>query len=239
MCGRFAQTTPPRAFAERYGVDPVLALPNVPARYNIAPTQNALVIRHNPQEERRELSLLRWGLVPSFAADTARAGSLINARSESVAEKASFKAAWFKPRRCVVPADAFYEWQQGAGGKTPHAIARADGTPMAFAGLWEGWKDPASGQWLRTFTLLTTTANDLLRPLHERMPVILDEDQIGAYLTAPDPRDLLRPYPAEAMRLWPVSARVNAVRNDDADLLVEVTGLPAGSPSPVAQPSLF
>lgn len=236
MCGRFAQIDRPKLFAERYGVDPLLALPDAPARYNIAPTQMALVIRHNPQENRRELSALRWGLVPSWSKDASRAGSLINARSESLMEKASFKAAWLKPRRCVVPANAFYEWKQGASGRAPHAIARADGAPMAFAGLWEGWKEPTSGQWMRTFTILTTAANDLLRPLHERMPVILDEADIGRYLTAPEPYDLLRPWPAEAMRLWPVSARVNAVRNDDAGLMDEAPPMPA---PPEKQPSLF
>ncbi|MGU3494117.1 SOS response-associated peptidase [Xanthobacteraceae bacterium A53D] len=219
MCGRFSQSQPPSSYAAFFTLDQAVPLPNAAPRYNVAPTQQAQVIRFNPQTQRAELSVLRWGLVPSFAPDISRAASLINARSEGVSERTAFRAAWRKPRRCIVPAEAFYEWQPGSTPRQPYAIGLKSGAPMGLAGLWEGWKDPASGEWLRTFTILTCAANPLLAPLHERMPVILEPAQMADWLTAPDPAPLLRSYPAEAMTLWPVSTRVNAVRNDDADLL--------------------
>ncbi|WP_029006034.1 SOS response-associated peptidase [Azorhizobium doebereinerae] len=236
MCGRFAQSQAPSAYGAFYSLHPQVGMPNAPARFNVAPTQDALVIRFNPQSLKAELSLLRWGLVPSWAKDTSRAASLINARSEGIADKPSFKAAWEKPRRCVVPADAFYEWRRADGGRQPFAIALKSGAPMGFAGLWEGWKDPASGEWLRTFTILTCAANPLLAPLHDRMPVILDGADMERWLTARDPRDLLRAYPAEQMALWPVSTRVNAVRNEGADLLAPQA---VAEPPPEAQASLL
>ncbi|WP_341988528.1 SOS response-associated peptidase [Azorhizobium sp. AG788] len=223
MCGRFVQHQAPVFYAAQFGLDTRdVALPNAPARFNVAPTQDVMVIRHNPESRRAELSLLRWGLVPSWAKDLKIGASMINARSETVAEKPAFKAAWNKPRRCVVPVDAFYEWQRTDGGKQPYAIALKGGAPMGFAGLWEGWKDPATGAWVRTFTILTCAANALMAPLHDRMPVILARDDMDRWLTGPDPRDLLKPYAPEQMELWPVSSRVNSVRNEDADLLVPV-----------------
>ncbi|GGF82793.1 DUF159 family protein [Azorhizobium oxalatiphilum] len=236
MCGRFAQKDSPRAYTAYFSLDPEAPTPNAAARFNVAPTQSALVVRFNPQEKRPELSLLRWGLVPSFAKDTSRAGSLINARSESVAEKASFKAAWEKPRRCIIPADAFYEWRKEGSARQPFAIALKSGAPIGFAGLWEGWKDPASGEWLRTFTILTCPANPLLAHLHERMPVILRQDDMARFLTASDPADLMQTYPQDEMTLWPVSSRVNGVAHDDAALLERVYPPPA---APEAQASLF
>ncbi len=223
MCGRFVQHQSPLFYVEHFGLDTRdTRLPNAPARYNVAPTQDVMVIRHNPETARAELSLLRWGLVPSWAKDMKIAASLINARSETVTEKPAFRAAWAKPRRCIVPADAFYEWQRTQSGKQPYAIALKGGAPMGFAGLWEGWKDPATGQWLRTFTILTCAANALMAPLHDRMPVIVPLSEMDRCLTAPDPRDLLRPADPAQMELWPVSTRVNSVRNEDADLLVPV-----------------
>ena len=223
MCGRFVQHQAPLFYVEQFGLNTQgLSLPNAPARFNVAPTQDVMVIRHNPEIGRAQLSLLRWGLVPSWAKDLKLGAAMINARSETVAEKPAFKAAWSKPRRCVVPVDAFYEWQRTAGGKQPYAIALKGGAPMGFAGLWEGWKDPATGAWVRTCTLLTCAANGLMAPLHDRMPVILERADMDRWLTAPDPRDLLKPYAPEQMELWPVSSRVNNVRNEDADLLVPV-----------------
>lgn len=220
MCGRFVQHRAPIAYAEHFGVDPAAApLPNAPPRFNAAPAQDLMVVRRHPQTGVRHLSLLRWGLVPSFSRDASGGARMINARAESVAEKPAFRAAWRARRRCIVPADGFYEWHAGPRGRHPFFIARADGEPLALAGLWEGWQDPASGLWLRTFTLLTCSADALLRPLHERMPVILAGDDIAAFLEAPDPRDLLQPFPGDRLRLWPVSARVNAVRNEGEDLI--------------------
>jgi len=235
MCGRFAQHRGPLYYMEQFGLDTRDArLPNAPQRFNAAPTQDLLVIRRNPETERPEMGLLRWGLVPSFSKDMRDGARLINARSETVREKASFRAAWAKGRRCVVPADAFYEWQATADGKQPFAIARTDGAPLALAGLWENWRDPASGEWVRTFTILTCPANARLAPLHDRMPVILapadipkwlsGPDPAGPHVSDPDPAALMRPLPAQEVTLWPVSTRVNSVRNDDADLIVPLAG---------------
>lgn len=220
MCGRFVQLTPPAALAALFGVDPALApLPNVPPRYNAAPTQDLMVVRRNPQTGQRHLDLLRWGLVPSFAPDASGGGRLINARSETVAEKPTFRAAWRAPRRCIVPADAFYEWKAVGKRRQPFVISRADGRPMAFAGLWDGWKDPATGQWLRSFTILTCAATERLRPLHERMPVILPDADIAAWLDGAEGATLMRAFPGEALNLAPVAAEVNSVRNDGPGLM--------------------
>lgn len=224
MCGRFVQLTPPAALAALFGVDPTLApLPNVPPRYNAAPTQNLMVVRRNPETGRRHLDLLRWGLVPSFAKDPSGGGSLINARSETVAEKPTFRSAWRARRRCIVPADSFYEWKAVDKRRQPFVISRADGSPMSFAGLWEGWKDPGTGQWLRTFTILTCPATERLRPLHERMPVILPDQEISAWLEGEEGAALMRSYPGEALRLTPVSANVNSVRNEGPSLMEPLT----------------
>jgi putative SOS response-associated peptidase YedK len=223
MCGRFVQHRAPIAYAEHFGLDvATLQLPNCPPRYNAAPTQDLMVVRLNPHTGALDLSLLRWGLVPVWAKDPGGGAHLINARSESVAEKPTFRDAWRKKRRCIVPADGFYEWQRRNGAAQPFYITPADGAPMAFAGLWEGWKDPATGQWLRTFTILTCAANETLRPLHDRMPVVLAEADISRFLAADDPRDLLRPAPAAQLTFWPVSPAVNAVRNDTAALIAPV-----------------
>lgn len=221
MCGRFVQHRAPIAYAEHFGLDLAsLQLPNCPPRYNAAPTQDLMVLRQNPQTGAFDLSLLRWGLVPVWAKDTSGGARLINARAETVAEKPTFRDAWRKRRRCIIPADGFYEWQAEPGGRQPFFITPADGTPLAFAGLWEGWKDPATGQWLRTFTILTCAANATLRPLHDRMPVLLATADFPRFLGADDPRDLLRPAPDGQLTFWPVSNAVNAVRNDSADLTV-------------------
>ncbi|MDQ0505507.1 SOS response-associated peptidase [Xanthobacter agilis] len=223
MCGRFVQHRAPIAYAEHFGLDvATLQLPNCPPRYNAAPTQDLMVVRLNPHTGALDLSLLRWGLVPVWAKDPGGGARLINARSESVAEKPTFRDAWRKKRRCIVPADGFYEWRRRNGAAQPFYITPADGAPMAFAGLWEGWKDPATGQWLRTFTILTCAANETLRPLHDRMPVVLAEADISRFLAADNPRDLLRPAPAAQLTFWPVSPAVNAVRNDAAALIAPV-----------------
>ncbi|MFG1477925.1 SOS response-associated peptidase [Xanthobacter sp. V4C-4] len=219
MCGRFVQHRPPLAYAEHFGLDPAAALPNCPARYNAAPTQNLMVVRLHPHTGALDLSLLRWGLVPSWAKDPSGGARLINARAEGVAETPSFRQSWWKKRRCIVPADGFYEWQRRDGAAQPFYIAPVDGRPLGFAGLWDGWKDPATGHWLRTFTLLTCPANETLRPLHARMPVVLAACDIATFLSAEDPRPLLRPAPPEQLTFWPVSTAVNAVRNDDPGLI--------------------
>lgn len=223
MCGRFAQGREPIHYIRRFGahwLDRVI--PNIPARYNAAPTQDVLVIRRNPKTARGELGVLRWGLVPNWAKDTTIAFKTINARSETVRTTAAFRDAWKAGRRCVIPVDAFYEWKPGTNPKQPYAIARQDGAPLALAGLWDGWKDPASGEWLRTFTILTCVPNPFMAQLHDRMPVILPHDGVEHWLSVPDGSEVLRPYEGEDLRMWPVSTRLNAPRNEGADLLEEV-----------------
>jgi putative SOS response-associated peptidase YedK len=171
---------------------------------------------------KREIALLRWGLVPFWAKNPAIGYSTINARAEEAAAKPAYREA-VKRRRCLVPADAFYEWQrQNAGTKQPYAIALKSGEPYAMAGLWERWQ-PREGAALETFTILTTVPNELMAPIHDRMPAILAVHDYQRWLSPGDPArppmDLLRPFPAEEMLAWPVSARVGNVRNNDPRLL--------------------
>jgi putative SOS response-associated peptidase YedK len=162
-------------------------LPNLAESWNVAPTQAAIVIRRHPTTGERRLDALRWGLVPSFTKDLKACKRPINARSETAAMFSMFRSA-LSARRCLVPADAFYEWKAMADGKQPYAIARTDGTPLAFAGLWESWRDPA-GETIRTFTIMTTSANDDMAALHDRMPVILEPDDWPLWLGEADEGD--------------------------------------------------
>ena len=214
MCGRFTLRTPAHRLADAFGVR---ELPNLPPRYNIAPTQDAAVVRH-AQEGERELAMLRWGLVPPWSAGPESAYSMINARAETVTTKPAFRAA-FRHRRCLVPADGFYEWQKVNGGKQPYLVELADGDPFAFAGLWERWEGQ-SGEGIESFTIIVTEANEVLRPIHDRMPVIVDPPEHDLWLdggptVAQAAENLLRPYPAERMVAHPVSRRVNNPRYDD------------------------
>ena len=172
--------------------------------------------------ERREFALLRWGLVPFWAKDAKIGYSTINARAEEAANKPAFREA-LRKRRCLIPADAFYEWaRRDAKSKQPFAFALRSGEPFAFAGLWERWR-PKDGQALETFTILTTDANEVLEPIHDRMPVILEPRNYNRWLEPAKavrlPVDLLRPFPAEQMISWLVSERVGNVRNNDPELL--------------------
>lgn len=233
MCGRFVASTTPAELRVVFGT--AGDLPNLPPNWNVAPTQDAPVVRRHPETGERRLDALRWGLVPSWTRDLKAARKPMNARSETAATSGMFKAA-LASRRCIVPADAFYEWQATPAGKQPYAIARRDGTPMAFAGLWEGWRDP-DGTVLRTFTVLTTTANDTMRPLHERMTVILEPRDWPVWLgEAPgNPLDLLRSAAEDVLHAWPVSRAVNSVRNNGAALLDRVDD-PAAPPPSAAPP---
>lgn len=229
MCGRFSNLRSWRELHDLYRITDKAPALNVPARYNIAPTQDVLAVRFNPETGERTLDPLRWGLVPHWAKDIGIGNRLINARAEGVAVKPSFRQAFAK-RRCLIPADAFYEWRapaDGKGPKQPYAIRMADGHPFAFAGLWENWKDPA-GEWVRTCTIITTTANELVARLHDRMPVILAPQAWPKWLgeDPAEPDDLqgmLAPFPADAMEAFPVGRQVNNVRNDGPDLLVPLT----------------
>jgi len=178
MCGRYAAFLPAEAVARLFRT--VNPLPNVAASWNIAPTQSAMVVRRHPDTGQRHLDLLSWGLLPHWTKDPARAQRPINARAETVAKSGMFRGA-FAQRRCIVPADAFYEWRAVACGKQPFAIARQDGQPMAFAGLWEGFKWP-DGTVARTFTIVTTSASADVAGLHDRMPVILEQPGWPAWL---------------------------------------------------------
>jgi len=191
--------------------------------WNAAPQSFQPVVRLSSCGSQREAALLRWGLVPAWAKD-ARIG-LINARAEEVATKPAFRAA-LKKRRCLVPADAYYEWRQtGAKTKQPYAIALTSGEPIAFAGLWESWRE-AGGAALETFTILTTAANERLASIHDRMPVIVERKDYDRWLDADEkaapPADLLHPYAANQMRAWPVSDRVGNVCNNTPSLLDQV-----------------
>ncbi len=221
MCGRFTLTVDPAdlldAFALDAGASPDLSL--LGPRFNIAPTQAVAVI---PNTAPRHVELMRWGLIPSWAKDPKIGNSLINARGETVAEKPAFRSA-FKRRRCLILTDGFYEWKKEAGGgKTPYYIQLAGGRPFAFAGLWEVWR-PADGSELPTCTIITTAPNDVMAPLHDRMPVIVQPERYGTWLAegerpAPELLDLIQPY-AGAMTARPVSTRVNSPRFDDPSLV--------------------
>jgi putative SOS response-associated peptidase YedK len=194
--------------------------------YNVAPQSLQPVVRLDIETGERELTIVRWGLIPFFAKDPKIAYSTINARAETVANSPVFREP-MKRRRCLVPATGFYEWQAlDKKSKQPWAIELVDGNLFAFAGLWGRWKNKATGQPLETYTIITTDPNGLLEPLHNRMPVILPPQNYSRWLDPEDPAqlpvDLLRPYPAEEMRAWKVSAAVGNVRNNSPELRVRV-----------------
>ncbi|MGQ4273578.1 SOS response-associated peptidase [Terrihabitans sp. B22-R8] len=217
MCGRVVQALPPEQVRRLFKVSRGERF-NVPPRWNGAPTDRLMVVRRDPASGENSLDLIRWGLVPHFARDMKIGASLINARCESVAIKAAFRGAWAKNRRCLIPIDGFYEWRREGKTKQPYAIALKDGTPMALAGLWENWKDPATGEWTRTFTVLTTEPNSLIAPFHDRMPVIVPIEDQERWLAGDDATDLLCPLPAELLEIWAVSVAVNKVGVEGVEL---------------------
>lgn len=214
MCGRFSLTTNIGAVALRFGVRTSLEDAGDVPRYNIAPTQTVIVVGDDGQ---RHLTRMRWGLIPSWAKDHAIGNRMINARAETVATRPAFRVA-LRKRRCLVVADGFYEWQERAGGKQPYHLALKSREPFGFAGLWDTWMSP-EGDEIRSCTIITTEANELLRPIHDRMPVILTREAEGLWL---DPAiqeparllPLLKPYPAEAMEAYQVSPWVNTPSHD-------------------------
>jgi putative SOS response-associated peptidase YedK len=189
-------------------------------RYNIAPTQPVPVIRQHPKEPIRQISLMKWGLIPHWAKNASESAKTMNARSETATIRPAFRDP-MRFRRCLIPADGFYEWARKGTTKQPYCFEVQDGALFAFAGLWDGWKD-ASGNWVKTCSILTTTPNALTSAVHDRMPVILPPDAYDLWL---DPglndvqvvSELLKPYDANAMRSYPVSMRVNRVENDDQE----------------------
>ena len=218
MCGRYRLSRRKQIFEEHFDTAPWDDDWN--PRYNIAPTQPIPVIRQHPKEPIRQVSLMKWGLVPSWAKDTSGAARMINARSETAAMKPAFRDP-LKCRRCLIPADAFYEWKRNGTSKQPYCFEVNGGELFAFAGLWDRWKDPTS-DWIKTCSILTTTPNAVTRNVHDRMPAILDPESYGLWL---DPgmtdaqvvSELLKPYDARLMRCYPISTRINHVANDDEE----------------------
>jgi putative SOS response-associated peptidase YedK len=215
MCGRFTLTDPDADLAVQFNLPEI---PDIHPRYNIAPTQPVAAVRVAAESSVREMILLHWGLIPFWAKDPNIGTRMINARSETVAEKPAYRAA-FRRRRCLVVANGFYEWQKQNGTKQPFYIRLRDARPFAFAGLWESWKGP-EGQVIESCTLLTTQPNELILAVHNRMPVILKPRDYELWL---DPevqeverlQSLLRPYPPEEMEAYAVSRYVNSPDNDD------------------------
>jgi len=250
VCGRFVVASSPEILADRFRVDEV-ALDEHAPDYNVTPRAMVPIVRErsarDDRAEARVLSLVRWGLVPSWAKDPKLGDRLINARAETVATTNSYQNA-FRKRRCIIPADAFYEWtskdkltpeEQPARKKServprqPYLVHRRDGEPMAFAGLWEIWRDDsvddrdAPGAWLRTCAIITTRANDLLEPIHSRMPVMLSEPTWDSWLDPANTdvhalQSVLEPPPDDWLEVYPVSTRVNKPENNDAGLVERV-----------------
>ena len=221
MCGRFIQCTAGDRLTERFHLP---AVPELTPRYNIAPSQPVGAIRIASGGS-REWVVLRWGLIPAWAPEPRIAYSTINARAETAADKPAYRQA-FRRRRCLIPADGFYEWRKLGNRKQPYCIAPADGNPFAFAGLWERWE--RDGQVLESGTILVTQANALIAALHDRMPVILDPADEARWLdpAVTDPaalRPLLVPCPPERLRLWPVSPAVNRPGAEGPDLMAPAT----------------
>lgn len=221
MCGRYSQRQSAEIIAQAFQVDNV---PPLKPRYNIAPTQSVPTILQLSTSTNRQLKMLHWGLIPSWAKDSKMGSKLINARAETVAEKPSFRSA-FRQRRCLVLADGFYEWQQQEDKqKQPFYFRMSDEHPFAFAGLWEHWEDKDTGKTIESCTLLTTEPNELMQSVHNRMPVILEPKNYDIWL---DPevknpellQPFLHPYPAEKMTSFPVSKAVNKASNDTAECI--------------------
>jgi putative SOS response-associated peptidase YedK len=217
MCGRYTLRTPVDSLVETFEIEeyPSSITPN----YNIAPTQEVAAVVE--EEDKRKLEMLHWGLIPSWAKDPAIGNKMINARAETVSEKPSFRSA-FKKRRCLILADGFYEWKKTDDGKQPYHVKMEDGSPFAFAGLWESWGK--NGEEIHSCTIITTEANDLMSEIHHRMPVILPPEDYAMWLDPDfDEKEplttLLKPYPADAMEAYPVSRKVNKPSNNEPSVL--------------------
>jgi putative SOS response-associated peptidase YedK len=260
MCGRYSLTTPVEGLRLLFDFP---EQPNLRPRYNIAPTQEVAAVRADPPagsaEEAagrgqgegdlagksgagRHLTLLRWGLIPSWAKDPAIGARMINARAETLAEKPAFRSA-FRKRRCLVAADGFYEWQKrDTGPKQPYRIARPDGGPFAFAGLWESWRNPAEGRDVESCTIVTTAANAVLEPIHHRMPVILAPESYDLWLdpgaTPERVQKLLAAEPGLELVATAISTRVNKVAHDDPEVILPLDGASDGGAGASGQAKL-
>ena len=222
MCGRIIQSSGPLRLAVVDGLHISESyMDNIRPRYNAAPSQELLVIRENHMTGERSLDLIKWGLIPHWCQDPKGGRKPINAKAESVARLPMFRDA-YALRRCIVPVDGFFEWRaiRGARAKQPYAIAMKNGSRFGLAGLWENWRNPSTGEWERTFAIITVSSNELVAKIHNRMPAILEPKSYDRWLSLePDPHDLLITYPSEPMTMWSISRRVNKPENDDATLL--------------------
>jgi putative SOS response-associated peptidase YedK len=219
MCGRFTQSHNAEAIAQAFNLKEV---PELNPRYNVAPTQMVGTVVKPENTDKRQFKMLYWGLIPSWAKDKKMGSNLINARAETIAEKPAFRSA-FKRRRCLVVADGFYEWQHISGKKQPFYIHLPDKQPFGLAGLWEHWESP-EGEIVESCTIITTAANELMQPIHERMPVIIHPQDYDLWL---DPngqkpellQPLLKAYPSDRMTAYPVRTLVNKATSDSPELI--------------------
>jgi putative SOS response-associated peptidase YedK len=218
MCGRFVLSTPGQALAAQFSQLSVAAAPATVDRFNVAPSQDIPALRRNQESGEAEWAELQWGLIPSWAKDPAIGARMINARSETVAEKPSFRTP-FRRRRCIVPMTGFYEWKRSGSKKQPFYFRSSGPGVLAVAGLWEHW-DSAGGEFVETVAMLTTSANELMSPIHHRMPVLLDADGCKRWLDCKTERepvlsDLFEPRPSTDLQVHPVGLGVNNARNND------------------------
>jgi putative SOS response-associated peptidase YedK len=217
MCGRFRQTRSQKQLEERFQAEGDV---DVAPRFNIAPTQPVITVRQKKDELARRFSMMRWGLIPSWAKDLSIGNTTVNARSETVTTTLSFSEA-IQSRRCLIPADGFYEWKKMGRIRQPYCFEVGEGELFALAGLWDEWKNP-TGEIIQSCTVLTTTPNTLLANIHDRMPVIVSPDKYGLWLNPEvqdfaDVRKIFKPYDPSLMRSYPVNLKLNNVQNDDAD----------------------
>ncbi len=224
MCGRYNLTTAPEAMRRLFRYP---EQPNFPPRYNIAPTQPIAIVRL--QNGEREFALVRWGLIPSWVKDPKKFALCINARAETLLDKPSFRAA-VRRRRCLIPADGCYHWQPAGKVKRPFLVRPRAGGPIAYAGIWETWSDPAGGE-IDTCAIVTVPANDAMLPIHDRMPAVVAPEHFDAWLDAEkvDAKDavaLLGPAPEDFFEAYEISPRVNKVATDDAAIVEPVDARP-------------
>ena len=224
MCGRFIRTTPIERYSALFSASGSVELK---ASYNIAPSSQILLARNNAKGG-RELVALKWGLVPSWSKEPKTEYSTINARAETIEEKPTFRNA-FRSRRCLIASDGFIEWQKKSDGtKQPYFIGLADQKPFAFAGIWERWE--REGQILESCAIIVTQANDLMKPIHDRMPVILSPDFYNVWMNGKETstsnlKSLLVPYPSDRMKSYPISTLINSPKNDHSDLILPLGGV--------------
>ncbi len=214
MCGRYSIFTPRNALQIRFNALRAEALKPI---YNAAPTQNLPVILNS---EPTTINLCRWGLIPSRAKEERIGNRMINARAETLLQKPSFRTP-FKKQRCLVLTDGFYEWKKTSDGKIPHRVSMRDDEPFAFAGIWEVWKTP-DGEDVKSFSIITTEPNELMKPLHNRMPVIIKQENEEKWLQEIDiseAQKMLEPYPFEGLEAYPISTLVNSPRNNSEEII--------------------